>query len=62
MKWISVEDRPPEGNCLVCMEESNNIKEMHVASYHRNLAIIGNHFEFDMPKVTHWMLLPEPPK
>lgn len=62
MDWISVEDRLPEGDCLVYIEEEALGLRIHAATYHKNLAYIGGHFHFDMPAVTHWMPLPDPPK
>lgn len=62
-EWISVEDRLPEGDCLVIVEAMERISlSMHTAGYHSNINIIGGRFEFDMPPVTHWMPLPEPPQ
>lgn len=63
-EWISVDDRLPEGRCLVLCEsrQSEDCLSMHTAEYMENATIVGNHFDFDMPKVTHWQPLPEPPK
>ena len=59
--WVSVENEPAKGDCLVQLEPRHNEEpEMHVAKYHKNIVNIGNHFEFDMPKVTHWHPLPRP--
>ena len=63
--WISVETELPKGRCLVFVESkkgSEGRNRMHVAVYHKNIDIVGNLFAFDMPPVTHWMPLPEPPK
>jgi len=63
MEWVSIEDKHPEGDCLVYLEDDGlNTSRMQAANYHRNITTIGNHFYFDMPNVTHWMPLPEPPK
>jgi hypothetical protein len=59
-EWISVEDRLPEGDCLVFTPGERT--KMHTASYHHNVVIIGSHFKFDREPVTHWQPLPEPPK
>ena len=59
--WISVEDRLPEGDCLVFIQK-DDVHPMHTASYHPNVTIIGGLFAFDRDPVTHWMPLPEPPK
>lgn len=61
-EWISVEDRLPEGQCLVWLEKKASFNQMHTAYYGGNVTIIAGHFGFDMPKVTHWQPLPEPPK
>lgn len=61
-EWISVEDRQPEGMCLVFLEEERAHSRIHAAKFKGSLAIVGGHFAFDMPKITHWMPLPEPPK
>ncbi len=67
-KWISVEDRPPEGECLVYVAKDITGSRIHAGSFsynaktNRGIDIIGGHFRFDMPTVTHWMPLPEPPK
>lgn len=59
--WISVDERKPEGLCLVYLTESALRSRFHVALYSEKVAIIGGHFAFDMPKPTHWMPLPETP-
>ena len=63
MKWtkITKENQPPMGECLVYLEEKTDGSHYHVAIYHPNLVLIGGHFEFDMPAVTHWRPLPEKP-
>ena len=60
-EWISVEDRLPEGNCLVYLEKKESFHRIHTACYGGSVTIIAGRFDFDMPKVTHWMPLPEPP-
>ncbi len=55
-KWISVGDQKPVGKCLVY-----DGVEMHTAEYHKNIVVIGGHFEFDREPVTHWMTLPAHP-
>ena len=60
--WISVDERLPEGNCLVYLEEETLGSRVHSASYDSNVEIIGGYFHFDMPKVTHWQPLLAPPE
>lgn len=67
MEWISVEDKPiPEsGNYLVYVVSSETRvgrNRIHVAEMGKNISVVGQHFDFDMPDVSHWALLPKPPK
>ena len=57
-KWISVKDRSPEeeGLYLVAVVNDHERRYSKTAWYHGH----GNWFLHQ--KVTHWMLLPEPPK
>ena len=57
-KWISVKDRLPEeeGLYLVAVVNDHERRYSKTAWYHGH----GNWFLHQ--KVTHWMLLPEPPK
>ena len=50
-EWISVDERPPEGDCIVFEQNSNR-------------AILAYEGEWEAVDwdVTHWMSLPEPPK
>ena len=59
-EWISVEDRLPEGECLVYLAETR-LGRVHSANYDAGVPTIGFGFAFDAPAVTHWMPLPEPP-
>jgi hypothetical protein len=61
MEWISVEDKTPSGTCLVYLSEPMLNSYMQVATYD-GITIIGGYMEWDAPKVTHWMQLPEQPK
>jgi hypothetical protein len=61
-EWISVEDRLPEPNKLVlCIWERGDGGGCYgFARYQReNVWYVSNE---GMPRVTHWMPLPEPPK
>lgn len=63
MEWISVEDKLPEGDCLVWVEDDGHAGcRFHIANCHKSVTVVGNHFSFDMPKITHWQPLPEEPK
>lgn len=63
-EWISVEERAPEGLCLVYLDQQQLSRHVHSADYrHKNARVIGERFERDCSgKVTHWMPLPEPPR
>jgi hypothetical protein len=63
-EWISVTDKemPEDGDFLVYLETKTFGSRVEVAHCHTNMSIIGGHFKFDMPKVTYWMPLSEPPK
>ena len=57
-QWVSAADKPPEGLCLVMCDG-----EIHTADYrHKNLIVIGGHFDFDREPVTHWMPRPTVPE
>lgn len=64
MNWIKVEDipMPDRGKFLVYLEEPSAGNRMHTAVFHRNLKSVGGCFLFDLPRITHYMELPEPPK
>ena len=70
-KWISVEDRLPEteGDYLVWNREQRRIEKRFfyrlppnypVESYPEIREYFGNYRDYK--RITHWMLLPEPPK
>ena len=61
MSWISADDEPPNGSCLVLLKEKALHNYMHTAVFEGDFQIVGGHFAWDMPKVTHWMPLPKPP-
>lgn len=60
-KWISVEDRLPEGLCLVKTLEPVLGLHIHSANYEKkDIPIIGGRFAWDFStKVTHWKPLPK---
>lgn len=63
--WISV-DTPPKdiGHYQVFLESpEKHGTDRHTAKFDGNkFFVIGHHFHFDMPPVTHWRNLPSPPK
>ena len=59
--WISVENEKPPGRCLVVLSEEVSQNIMHTACFNGNIEIVGGAFSWDMPNVTHWQPLPEPP-
>jgi hypothetical protein len=59
--WTPIETAPKEGQFLVYMPDEKR-SPIQVAEWHPNVKIIGNHFAFDFPPVTHWMPLPDAPK
>lgn len=62
MKWISVEDRLPDGKVLVAVytRTSDLRKAWYVASHGAWHLQIGR-TAIVIDSVTHWMPLPEPP-
>ena len=60
-KWISVKDRLPEANVLVlCRWDDFEGSYYGFARYQQHGSwYVANE---GMPKVTHWMPLPEPPE
>lgn len=67
--WIKLEKQSdlPEGDWLVLLEEERLGLMMHTASKSNlksggQLLVIGGNFHFDMPKITYYQKLPEPPK
>lgn len=62
MSWIDIKDQKPQGSVLVMLERKVSHNYIHTAYYCDDFAIIGGRFAFDIPNVTHWQPLPEPPK
>lgn len=59
--WKPIETIPEEGEFLVFMPEEREGQRIQAASWHRNVKMIGNRFDFDFTPTTHWMEKPEPP-
>lgn len=60
--WLPIESAPKDGTVLVYLESQMLGSRIHTARFHPKVTTIGGVFEFDAPKPTHWMPLPEPPK
>jgi hypothetical protein len=58
--WISVDERLPEppAQCLVYSSEARRPRGMETATYTKLGWMTATYF----PEITHWMLLPEPPR
>jgi hypothetical protein len=67
-RWIPVDEKPPQGACLVFIEEEIFRSKVHAGSFSYNpdtkkgVDLVAAHFAFDMPKVTHWRPLPDTPE
>ena len=62
-QWNPIETAPKDGTPFLVFLESELLhSRVHAATFHPNLKTIGGVFDFDAPKATHWMPLPEPPK
>lgn len=64
-RWISVEDRLPEGKCLVWLKEKTLDRNIHSAVFSDDgINYVGSYFEWDMKHnpITHWQPLPTEPK
>jgi hypothetical protein len=61
MKWISVKDRLPvnSAHVLTWNHQYKDTEEIRIGFYEDNLWLNEEYINVD---VTHWMLLPEPPK
>jgi hypothetical protein len=60
-QWQPIETAPAEGKFMVYMPDEKR-QPIQVARWHPNVKVIGGSLDFDMPKPSHWMALPEPPK
>lgn len=63
-KWIEVESHEdlPEGVWLVEVEKRHWASKRtlyHVADVSENMALIGSHFSWDMPRVVRYTELPD---
>ena len=63
-KWVSVEDELPDNGVSVLIRSS--FGEIFTCRrpviVNTNKSWESNTGEFNRPKITHWMLLPQPPK
>jgi len=59
-EWIKVESikEVPEGQWLVKVDGTTLGLNMHTASIHKNLSMVGGLFHFDQPNVIAYMPLP----
>jgi len=69
MNWISVKDKVPNLNAFVLSTDGNLVSitsyeyNEHIQEYYWNYLSSGcGCCDKDMPNVTHWMPLPEPPQ
>lgn len=54
--WNDATNVPKIGKFLVLMADTNGKCEVHVAEFHSNINVIGNHFDFDhSAKIIGWM-------
>ncbi len=61
--WQPIESVPRDGRPVLVYLEAERLKSrVHGAFFRPNVAVVGGVFEFDMPKATHWMPMPEPPQ
>jgi len=62
MDWINVKVEKPKGKCIVCLEKESAGNRIHSATFRKNVSFVGHCFEFDVPKITHWMPQPDLPE
>lgn len=61
-KWQPIDTVPRDGRAvLVYLEKEMLHSRVHAAYFRPNVVTVGGLFDFDAPKATHWMPLPEPP-
>lgn len=61
-RWLPIATVPRNGRSVqVYLAEPMLGARIHTATYHPNVAMIGNVFAFDAPPATHWRPLPAPP-
>lgn len=59
-EWQPIETAPEYGEFLVYMPDEPR-RKIQAASWHPNVKVIGDHFDYDRTRPTHWMPLPDPP-
>lgn len=57
--WKTIDTVPMDKPVIVKLEKSIGHSLYHVGVYNKNMNVIGNHFDFDMPKATHWCEIPQ---
>lgn len=62
MKWISIEDEQPKGLCIVLLEKEILGSQVHGGNFQDDYTVVGGRFDFDMPKVTHFIPVSHLPK
>ena len=65
-QWQPIETAPTEGTRYLAFMNDGQDTQMEVASTSPNnqgqlITVVGGRFSFDMPTITHWMPLPDPP-
>lgn len=61
-QWMPIEDIPAQGSFQVYMPDEPECHRIQTMVRHQNVTSIGNHFDFDMSKPTHYRNLPAPPQ
>lgn len=59
--WQTMESAPVVGNFLVYLPKERDGKRVLPMTRRKNLTTIGDRFEFDCSKPTHWMPIPADP-
>lgn len=53
-EWTEGDEFPFMEPILVDLGEEDNFRRYQIAYQSQTITIIGNHFDFDMPKVVRW--------